>query len=110
MSLYWFLVFLAGINSAIGNFFIKKSQENENFISAIFSYEFIFGCFFYFINVLLFAYALKELDVSKAYPVLAAISFGVLALIGSYYLHEMIAIKQILGIILIIFAIYLISS
>jgi multidrug transporter EmrE-like cation transporter len=110
MSLYWLLVFFAGVNSAVGNFFLKKSQEEHDFINSIFSYEFFLGCFFYFINVLLFAYALKEIDASKAYPVLAGISFGILALIGSLYLNETLVLKQLAGIVLVIFAIYLIAS
>jgi small multidrug resistance pump len=105
----WLLIFCAGINSTIGNILLKKSQSAPDFISNIFSIYFFGGCFFYFLNVLLFAYALQELDVSKAYPVLVGTSFITLTSIGILYLNEDISIINMIGIFVVIVGIILIT-
>ena len=105
----WVLIFLAGINSTIGNVLIKLSQSKPDFFSSIFSIAFIAGCFFYMLNLLLFAYALRELDVSKAYPVLVAISVLSLGSVGVVVLGEHISFLNVLGIILLLGGIFLIS-
>ena len=66
----WILIFLAGLNSTIGNLFLKKSSEMtvDTFWFAIVNIWFLFGLMFYGFNVLLFAKALQTLDVSAAYP------------------------------------------
>lgn len=109
MNLFsWSLIFLAGINSTIGNILLKKSQLTTNFLSSVLSPTFIAGCFFYFLNVLLFAYALKELDVSKAYPVLVSTSFITLSSVGIFLLDESLSSLNILGIFIVIIGIFLI--
>ena len=108
MNIYWILLIIAGVNSAIGNYFLKLSQKKPFFLDALFSLEFFIG-FFYFLNVLFFAYSLKFLDVSRAYPILAAISFASVTSIA-LFLNEVISLKHIAGMILIVFSIYLIVS
>jgi len=110
MNIYWILLIIAGVNSSIGNYFLKLSQKKPLFLDALFSLEFFIGCFFYFLNVLFFAYSLKFLDVSRAYPILAAISFASVTFIGAFFLNEAISLKHIAGMILIVFSIYLIVS
>lgn len=105
----WLLIFFAGINSTFGNILLKKSQSAPDFISNIFNIYFFGGCFFYFLNVLLFAYALQELDVSKAYPVLVGTSFITLTSIGILYLNEEISIINMIGIFVVIVGIVLIT-
>ena len=106
----WVLIFLAGINSTIGNVLIKLSQSKPDFFSSVFSIFFIAGCFFYMLNLLLFAYALKELDVSKAYPVLVAISVLSLGSVGVFVLGEHISFLNALGIILLLGGVFLITQ
>ena len=70
----WILIFLAGLNSTIGNLFLKSSEMTDTFWFAIpLNIWFLFGLMFYGFNVLV-AKALQTLDVSAAYP-LAGISF-----------------------------------
>ena len=110
-TISWVLVILAGINSTAGNYYLKKSQQNfDSFLGSLFSYEFFVGCLFYFFNVILFAYALKELDVSKAYPVLASISFLSLSFLSFFLLDESITPTKLIGLIFIIFGIFLLSN
>mgnify|MGYP006145208729 CR=1 FL=1 len=107
----WLLVILAGLNSTAGNYFLKKSQQNfDSFFSSLLSVEFLVGCSFYFFNVLLFAYSLKELEVSKAYPVLASISFISLMFLSFLLLDEAVSLTKVIGLILIIMGIIFISQ
>ena len=105
----WVFIFLAGINSTIGNVLLKLSQSKPVFFSSVFSITFIAGCFFYMLNVLLFAYALKELDVSKAYPVLVVISILSLESVGVFVLGEHISFLNALGIALLLGGVFLIT-
>ena len=61
------------------------------------------------LNVLLFAYALKELDVSKAYPVLVAISILSLESVGVFVLGENISFLNALGITLLLGGVFLVT-
>lgn len=105
---YWLLIFFAGLNSTFGNILLKKSQEKYSFIQSLYSFEFILGCVFYLINVLLFAYALKYIEVTKAYPVLSAIAFFSLTILSYYSLGEKLALINYLGIAFILIGITLI--
>ena len=108
--LSWLLVIFAGINSTIGNYFLKKSQQNfDTFFFSILSFEFLTGCTFYVFNVILFSYSLKELEVSKAYPVLASISFITLIFLSYLFLNEAISKTKIFGVFLIIVGIVFLS-
>lgn len=106
----WILVIFAGINSTIGNYFLKKSQQNfDSFFSSLLSFDFFIGCMFYALNVILFAYSLKELDVSRAYPVLASISFITLMFLSFLLLDEAISLLKVIGLALIIMGIIFMS-
>ena len=61
------------------------------------------------LNVLLFAYALKELDVSKAYPALVIISILSLESVGVFVLGEHISFLNALGITLLLGGVFLIT-
>ena len=110
MKNIWFLVILAGLNSTIGNILLKKSQIKYKFFESLFSIEFILGCFFYLLNVLLFAYSLKHLDVTKAYPVLSGIAFLSLSVLSYYILEEKLSLINYFGMLLILSGIFLLSK
>ena len=107
----WLLLFLASINSTIGNLLLKKSRENEfvNFIDSLLNFWFLGGVLFYGINVLLFVKALEFLPVSIAYPVLAGLGFLFLIVSANIFLGEVLSINNYIGIIFIILGIYLLS-
>lgn len=104
----WLLILLAAINSVIGNILISKSQKNTNLIINIYSFEFIFGCVFFALNLGLFAYALKSIDVSIAYPILSGISFILLAIFSSLFLKDHLAPINYIGLLTVALGIYLI--
>tara|TARA_Y100000768_G_scaffold43326_1_gene28341 strand:- start:1417 stop:1779 length:363 start_codon:yes stop_codon:yes gene_type:complete len=107
----WILVLLAGINSTFGNILLKKSQETDiSFVKSLLTIEFLGGIFFYGLNVVFFAIALRHLEVSKAYPVLASISFITLLFMSFLFLNEPISISKSVGIILILMGIFFLTQ
>ena len=104
----WILIILAAINAAVGNLLISKSQKNTNLAINLFSLEFVLGCFLFALNLALFAYALKFIEVSKAYPVLSGISFITLAIFSTLFLKDQISLVNFTGLVIIILGIYLI--
>ena len=71
--------------------------------------QFMCGMFFYGVNVILFATALKYLDVSKAYPVLAAVGFSTLSVLAAIIFRESLSLINYAGLLLIVVGISLIS-
>lgn len=109
MKYSWLLVLIAGLNSTFGNILLKKSQLKYSFFQSLFSMEFILGCFFYMINVLLFAYSLKHLEVTKAYPVLSGFAFLTLSIFSYILLDERLNIVNYFGMFLILIGITLLT-
>ena len=107
----WLLVLVAGLNSTIGNILLKQSQNpNLSFVQSIFTIQFIGGVFFYGLNLLFFAFSLRYLEVSKAYPCLAIISFTSLLFLSMHFLNEPISTTKVIGIILALIGIIFIST
>lgn len=109
----WVYVFLAGLNSTIGNLLLKKSSEAVG--SIIWSFIplniwFISGLMFYGLNVLLFAKALQNLEVAAAYPVLAGISFCLLPVASLILFNERLSAVRYIGIVVVLLGIYLLTK
>jgi len=66
--------------------------------------QFCYGC-----NVILFAKALQVLDVSKAYPVLAAIGFSTLSILAAVLFRESLSLTNYAGLLVIIVGISLVA-
>ena len=81
-----------------------------SFVASIFTFQFIAGIFFYGLNLVFFAFSLRFLEVSKAYPVLAIVSFVSLLFISFYLFDESISLTKIIGIILALVGIFFISK
>ncbi len=112
MNLAWLLVLVAGVNSTIGNYLLKKSMTlygDAGFISGILNFWFIGGMFFYGLNVLFFAKSLTVLPVSAAYPVLAGFGFLLLSFVGAFLLGEKLSGIQYIGIVTLLVGILIIS-
>ena len=107
-------VFLAGLNSTIGNLLLKASRQNievsSSFISQYTSASFIGAILFYFLNVLIFAKSLDHLPVNVGYPLLAASGFAMLAIFSWIIYGEKLNLLQCLGLITIIFGIAMLAS
>ncbi len=107
------LIITAGIFSAFGNLYLKRfSIKSKNIFEGIisFDYELIVGLLFYVLNLLLFIVALKSINVSKAYPILAATSFLTTYYLANLFLGEKIEFIQVIGIGIILIGIMVLSS
>jgi multidrug transporter EmrE-like cation transporter len=109
----WFYVFIAGINTCIGNLLLKQSrrvaQADSGIFSMIFSPWFIMGALFFGINVILFTKALEKLPVSAAYPVLAGLGFCLLAIFSNLIFNERLSLSQWFGVAFILTGIIIVS-
>lgn len=114
----WLLVLGAGLNSCIGNLMLKKAMfsfpknitlDVQTLVSLALSPWVIGGLFFYGVNVLLFAVALRRLDVSVAYPALAGFGFALLTIAAGYLFGEELSLYQWLGAALVLTGIFFLS-
>ena len=108
----WLYVFIAGINTCIGNLMLKQSRRvthDSSFLSMLFSPWFIMGLLFFGMNVILFTKALEKLPVSAAYPVLAGLGFCLLAIFSSLIFNERLSLTQWSGVALILAGIIVVS-
>ena len=109
-NFFYVLIIAASICSAFGNIYIKKSQSSINFLSSLFSLDFFMGITFYCLNLILFAFSLKYINVSKAYPILAGLGFVFLIILSNLILSEKLNILNYFGFTLVIIGIYFIAK
>jgi undecaprenyl phosphate-alpha-L-ara4N flippase subunit ArnE len=105
----WFFLFIAAINSTIGNILLKKSQTyyiESGFLSNLFNIWFVAGVVFYAVSVVFFAKALNNLSVSIAYPILAGLGFLMLSIASNYFLNERLSFLHLIGMFLILSGIF----
>jgi len=105
----WFFIVLAGLFSTSANILIKRSVDQGVNLSLIINPLFISGLILFGLNLVFFILALKNLDVSKSYPVLAAISFLSLQIASIYFLGEQTSAYALFGVGFIILGIYLLT-
>lgn len=108
----WLFVVVAGCLSTAGNLCLKKASVasvGASFIEMVFQPYFVGGMFFYGLNVILFASALQQLEVSKAYPVLAAIGFSTLSIFAALVFRESLSLTNYVGLFVILVGISLVS-
>ena len=113
MSSAWVFVVVAGLLSTFGNLCLKKASvisDGAGLIGMMFQPYFIGGLFFYGLNVILFSKALQYLDVSKAYPVLAAIGFSALSVLAAVVFRESLSLTNYIGLFVIIVGIALLGQ
>jgi multidrug transporter EmrE-like cation transporter len=99
----YFLLLTAGILSTIGNILIKEGINQSIYFNEFYKHPYIFvGLIAFAVNLILFIIALKTMDVSRAYPILACISFITLQAGAFFFLDEATSILKLIGISLII--------
>ena len=69
----------------------------------------IVGLGFFASNVVLYTFALKEIKISIAYPIMVAGGFAIIALVAWQFLHEALTPIQWAGIILILVGVILVA-
>jgi len=87
----------------------KLSLSIDVISSAVLSPWLIGGLFFYGVNVVLFAMALKRLEVSVAYPALAGFGFALLIVAAGYLFGEDLGLYQWIGVFFVLVGIFFLS-
>ncbi|UCD27470.1 MAG: EamA family transporter [Planctomycetota bacterium] len=86
------------------------SQSITSALSALAgNWMLILGLFFFAINVLFYAYALKKIDVSAAYPVMVGGGFAIIALVAWKFLGESLSRLQLTGVLCILIGVWLVA-
>lgn len=110
----FFIVFVSVSLSAIAQLSFKfgvtnvEIIENSNVVAkawALFTSPFVFlGLFLYGVGTILWLFALKQIDLSLAYP-FVGMSFIMVFLMGVFFLGEPFNMNRLIGTIIIIFGI-----
>jgi multidrug transporter EmrE-like cation transporter len=101
----WNFVFAAAVNNCLAGLLLKRSSldnADAGLLALLFSPFFLGAMACYSVNVLLFAKALDRLPVSIAYPVLAGMGFGLIAIASNWFFGERLGFNQLVGIGLIL--------
>ncbi len=111
----YFYLAVAFTFNAVANIFLKTgaskevSYKNENLISMVFqNYYFLFGIFFFALNVVFYFLALKNIPISVAYPLMVSMSLLIINTWAYIYFKENLHFMQIIGYLALILGIFLI--
>ncbi len=101
--IYWIALFIALFLNAFSNILTKLSaiKSSKTFL--------ILGLLGFGIQFLFYAFALKKINLSIAYPIMVGSGFLIISLYSFFYLKEHINIYDIIGIILIFIGVLLVS-
>ena len=119
---YGIALTLALVLNAIANLLIKSgmkrfdsagqavSQSLAALAAALASnWMLILGIICFAVNVVFYAYALKKIDVSAAYPVMVGAGFAIIALAAWKYLGESLSRMQLAGVLCILIGVWLVA-
>ena len=119
---YGIALTLALVLNAVANLLIKFGmkrfdsigQEISKSLSTLISalatnWMLILGISCFAVNVLFYAYALKKIDVSAAYPVMVGGGFAIIALTAWKFLGESLTRPQLFGVALILIGVWLVA-
>jgi len=119
---YWIALVLALTLNATANLMMKFGvlrlkeavQGHEQQMAAIVqaaarNWVLILGLIFFASNVILYTFALKEIKISVAYPIMVSGGFAIIALVAWRYLQEALSPAQWAGIVLILIGVYLVA-
>lgn len=101
--IYWLALFLALFLNAFSNIAVKIGaiKSSKLFILA--------GLVGFGVQFLFYAFALKKIDLSIAYPIMVGSGFVVISLFSYFYLKEHINVYDFVGMFLIFTGVLLIS-
>ncbi len=102
------LLLKQGMNR-IGEFAFSWSNIMPTMVKIAFSPLIIFGLFIYVFSVTVWLFVLSRVDASIAYP-MSSLGYIITAIAAYFILNEQLSITQMLGIVVIIFGVYLITQ
>lgn len=107
------IVLTCVIVMTIGQILFKQVAINYNKTGILFDFKVLgllsVACIMYLISTGLWVWALRSLDISKAYPYFA-LGFIFVPLLGAFFFGETISIRSGLGIIMIISGVIMTTS
>jgi small multidrug resistance pump len=107
----WIALTCAILFNTAGNFFIKHfslTTEVQNPLSYL-NLWFILGIAFFGINVFCYSWALKDIPLVVAYPILVGISVSLVAIVAVFLLKERFGMMHAAGIALVILGVSCLS-
>ncbi len=112
MTTSWLLLIIAACCNAGANVLIKFAGEQATFSrsSFFFSWAFVTAIALFGLNFLAYAQSLRTLPLSVAYPLLISLTAFGLAFASVSFFGEKVGMQQISGYILLVVAIFLLSS
>ena len=106
--IYYFVLLIMTALGAFASFFLKKASSKTNLIDIIKTPFLYIGGGMYLLAAVLNIWLLYYLPYSTVLP-MTSITYIWTMLISYYFLKEKIGIKKILGVLLIIFGVFLIA-
>jgi uncharacterized membrane protein len=105
------LVAFCALLGATGQLFFKLSSKHLTFniLSLLTNWKLFLGLFFYGIATIIFVFALKEGNLSILYPIIAT-SYMWVALFSKIFLKEAFPTYKWIGIIILLFSIWIITK
>jgi len=79
------------------------------FLSLVTNWVLMLGLAFFAINVVLYTYALTELPISIAYPIMVTVGFAIIVVVAGMYLNERPSQLQWAGVTLILVGVWLVA-
>jgi len=105
----YFLIVLGVLSSAIAQMFIKKAS-GLSFGNVLFFIYFCLAGIFYVGSFGLYTLILKYFPITKISPVMTLGTMTMVVIFGIFMFHEIITIKQVIGMVIGAVAIVLIVS
>ena len=92
------MVLFCALLGAIAQIFFKTGSKQLSFSWQVFTnWPLMFGIFLYFISMLIYLVALRQMEVSRLYPFIAS-SYIWAAILASFFLGERLSAPTIIGI------------
>ena len=108
----WFFLIVATLFNSIGNILIKVSSQSSNgtLLSPYLKLSFIIGVLFFGLNLLAYTKAQTQIPLSTAYSVLMGGTMIVISITGVLLFNEQITLVKFVGMVAILFGVYLLTS
>ncbi|MCX6703318.1 MAG: SMR family transporter [Candidatus Zambryskibacteria bacterium] len=107
----------AFILNASGNIFLKLGSRQglnfSSFVPTVFlfsNWQFVLGCVLFVLNVPLYFLALRNIELSTAYPIMVGMSFLIVNSTAFFLFKESVSVLQILGYVCMVVGIILVVA
>ncbi|MEG6522889.1 EamA family transporter [Desulfotomaculum sp. 1211_IL3151] len=106
----WYLVILYLIANTLGVYLVKAGFNQISINGNYLNGRLFLGASLYVVSFFIWMIILKSSNLSTTYPVVVSLSIIFVATCGYVLLHETVTQRQVLGIAMVIMAIFLIQG